>query len=52
MLPELNLATESELFEDTRMRLKRILKENATKKSIMQNRRIIKYNYSKRANNT
>jgi len=52
MLPELNLATERELFEDTRMRLKRILKENATKKSIMQNRRIIKYNYSKRANNT
>ena len=31
---------------------KRILKENVTKKSRWQNRRIIKYNYNKRTNNT
>ena len=52
ILPELDLTTERELYEDTKKRLKRILKKNATKKSIWQNRRIIKYNYNKRTNNT
>ena len=52
ILPELDLTTERELYEDTKKRLKRILKENVTKKSRWQNRRIIKYNYNKRTNNT
>ena len=52
ILSELNLATERQLYEDTKRRLKIILKENVTKKSIWQNRRIIKYNYNKRTNNT
>ena len=52
ILPELDLTIERELYEDTKRRLKRILKENVTKKSRWQNRRIIKYNYNKRTNNT
>ncbi|HAW81676.1 MAG TPA: hypothetical protein DCX27_19435 [Balneola sp.] len=51
ILSELNLVTERQLYEDTKRRLKIILKENVTKKSRWQNRRIIKYNYSKRVNN-
>ena len=52
ILPELDLATERELYEDTKRRIEKIIKENVTKKSRWQNRRIIKYNYNKRTNNT